>query len=337
MNPIASRQGGGVFLYNDGMTQEHTENIHKNVQGVQREVLYTGKRVQREIQYVRVHNHKTGAFHHDSIALKTYRKSAKTDWTLDEKASISLSENHNGELTQALAFVARCRGSLNPSETAADSPKPSHPETQSPDQAIASLSSGPLKQRMASVLQSPPENLKLAFLLLEVAQYRQALKGFHALLKQPQQSADRLYDFFSRHSELLFQTPHTAYSGQLPPHSLCFKSPLTDEYILFYLADYEAQAPLFELNPTCSAWVPTAALNTALGELSYELQALPLPLAQVKVYVFLGDIDHDAEQKKALALYQQRQNYTVVSYSGLLKQSTDYLKQLQERLKQVSP
>lgn len=314
------------------MTQEHTENIHKNVQGVQREVLYTGKRVQREIQYVRVHNHKTGAFHHDSIALKTYRKSAKTDWTLDEKSSISLSENHEGELTRAIDFIARCRGN----DKAIESPSPTrHSETA--DQAIDLLSSGPLKQRMAAALQSPPQDLKQAFLLLEVAQYRQALKGFHHLLKQTEQTADQLFAFFKANPELISQTQHTMYTEALPPHSLCFKDPLYDHYTLFHLGAYQAQAPLFELNSNCSAWVPTAALSTTLGELSYELQALNLPPSQVSIHVFLGDIAHDIEQQKALALYQQRQNYQIMSYSQLLKQTTQHLKALQERLKQVSP
>jgi hypothetical protein len=320
------------------MTQEHTENIHKNVQGVQREVLYTGKRVQREIQYVRVHNHKTGAFHHDSIALKTYRKSAKTDWKLDEKASISLSENHEGELTRAIDFVSRCRGNII-------SPEPPSPPAsselfhplESANRAVTQLASGPLKQRMAAVLQSPPTDLKQALLLLEVAQYRQAVKNLHHLLKQPLQSAAHLFDFFSAYPELIFQAPHTAYTGNLPPHTLCFKAPFSEHYTLFYLADYRAQEPLFELNHACSAWVPTAALNTALGELSYELQALPFSAHELNTHVLLGDIAHDGEQKKALALYQQRQNYRIMDYSGLLKQSTEHLKQLQERLKQVSP
>ncbi len=330
---MASGQGCGVFLYNDGMTQEHTENSHKNVQGVQREVLYTGKRVQREIQYVRVHNHKTGAFHHDSIALKTYRKTAKTDWSLDEKASISLSENHDGELTRAIDFVARCRGHLTEPQT------PTSPKavSETVDQALTLLSSGSLKQRMTTLLQSPSAELKQARLLLEVAQYRRAVKGLHHLLKQSQQSAAQLLDFFSTHPELLFQNSHTAYTGTLPPHTLCFKAPLSEQYTLFYLADYKAQEPLFELNNACSAWVPTAALNTALGELSYELQAIALSPAQLSVHVFLGDIGADGEQKKALDLYQQRQNYHITSYSALLSQSTEHLKHLQEQLKQVSP
>ena len=332
-------QSAGVFLYNEIMTQQPTEasssanssthsptKPHKNVQGVQREVLYTGKRVQREIQYVRVHNHRTGDFHHDSIALKTYRKSAKTDWTLDEKASISLSENHDGELTRALEFVARCRGVE--SET---------PPAQTSDLTVAEacehLLQSPLKQSLAELLRLPTQHLQHAQLLWNVATYRKALKGLQHLLKEAQ-SSERLFTFFQAYPELLLQSGSPLYTGELPPNTLGYIHPLTRQLQWVVLAPY-TQAPLFQLNTQCSTWIPGEVLSTALGELNYELRSLRFEQTP-EILILVGNTA-DAEQESALALFGQGQRYRLMSYSQLFKQSTRHLKGLQEQLKQLAP
>lgn len=316
------------------MTQEHTENIqvsettpsHKNVQGAQREVLYTGKRVKREIQYVRVHNHRTGEFHHDSIALKTYRrKNADSDWEQDDSSGFSLSENHEGELSKALAFVARCRGESLPTAPAV----PSGPED------LTLLSAEALKARMTALLQSPLPPLQQSQLMFTVATYRKALKGLHQLLKAPTQPAERLFTFFKAYPELLLQCTAMFATRGLPPHTLGFKHPLTGQVQWVCCGSYQ-QGPLFQLNTQCSTWVPTELLNTTLGELSYELRSLSFERTP-EILVLVGDTP-DADQASALAVFQQHQRYRVMSYTQLLAQSTAHLKTLQEQLKQsVSP
>lgn len=314
------------------MTQEHTENIqaseppapHKNVQGAQREVLYTGKRVKREIQYVRVHNHRTGAFHHDSIALKTYRrKNADSEWEQDESSGFSLSENHEGELSKALAFVARCRGeSSSPTSSA------------TADEHLQLLSAEALKTRMTALLQSPVPALQQSQLMFTVATYRKALKGLHQLLKAPAQPAERLFTFFKAYPELLLQNTASFDTRGLPPHTLGVQHPLTVQRQWVCCGPYQAGA-LFQLNTQCSTWVPTELLSTTLGELSYELRALSLEQTP-DVLVLVGDTP-DAEQANALSVFQQHQRYRVMSYTQLLARSTAHLKTLQEQLKQSAP
>ncbi len=310
------------------MTQEHTENIqnsepstpHKNVQGAQREVLYTGKRVKREIQYVRVHNHRTGAFHHDSIALKTYRrKNADSEWEQDESSGFSLSENHEGELSKALAFVARCRGESPTAPSAASAEDLPH------------LSAEALKTRMTALLQSPVPALQQSQLMFTVATYRKALKGLHQLLKAPTQPAERLFTFFKAYPELLLQNTASFDTRGLPPHTLGFQHPLTAQCQWVCCGPYQVGA-LFQLNTQCSTWVPTELLSTTLGELSYELRALSLEQTP-DVLVLVGDTP-DAEQANALSVFQQQQRYRVMSYTQLLARSTAHLKNLQEQLKQ---
>lgn len=315
------------------MTQEHTENIqspeappHKNVQGAQREVLYTGKRVKREVQYVRVHNHRTGEFHHDSIAFKTYRrKNAESEWEQDEKTGFSLSENHEGELSKALAFIARCRDH--------GAPSPSLTSTEAPPDVLQGLQSGSLKERMATLFQAPTPLLQQGQLMLTVATYRKALKGLHQLLKAPDQSAERLFTFFKAYPELLLQSTTVFHTRGLPPHTLGFQHPLTGQQQWVCCGPYQ-QGPLFQLNAQCSTWIPTEGLNTVLGELTYELRSLmQASTSHPEILVLVGDTA-DAEQASALALFQQHQRYRFLSYTQLLQQSTAHLKTLQEQLKQ---
>ncbi len=304
------------MLYNACMTQEQTENIqptvrHKNVQNQQKEVLYTGKRVQREIQYVRVHNHRTGEFHHDSVSLKTYRKSAKSDWTEDETSSISLSDNNDSELTRAIQFIQRCRG-----ETDGD---------------LSTLLNGDLKARIVNLMKMPSQDLSQGLQVLKVASYRQSLKDFYKLLKQPQQSADILYHFFGQHPWFLQQGDAHNLHEKLPRHALGYSDPLTEEKRLFVVADHQKESPLFTLNDSCSAWVPTAELSSRLGEITYELHQLNLKLS---VVLLMGDIGEDPEQQSALTIFNQHQQIQVVPYSRILERASQSLKRLQEQLKQ---
>lgn len=88
----------------------HKSRHNPDIEGVSSMALYEGKRVKRDISYTVIRDRNTGAFHHDSVSLKTFRKRKDKPWKLDESSSITLSEDKDGELTKVIEFLQTCRG-----------------------------------------------------------------------------------------------------------------------------------------------------------------------------------------------------------------------------------
>lgn len=73
------------------------------------QTLYEGQRVKREVSYTQIKDRNTGAFHHDAVTFKTWRKSKTQPWKLDPAASVTLAENNQGELSKALEWIQQHR------------------------------------------------------------------------------------------------------------------------------------------------------------------------------------------------------------------------------------
>src|SRR4051794_6414780 len=81
-------------------------DTHANLQHVQSVVLREGPRSKKTARYVAVRNQHTGEMHHHALTLETGKK-IKGSWELDDKRSISFSDEDDDEIARLMEFLQR--------------------------------------------------------------------------------------------------------------------------------------------------------------------------------------------------------------------------------------
>lgn len=79
---------------------------HADLQQVQSVVLREGPRSKKTARYVAVRNRHTGEVHHHALTLETGKK-IKGSWELDDKRSISFSDEDDDEVARLMDFLRR--------------------------------------------------------------------------------------------------------------------------------------------------------------------------------------------------------------------------------------
>lgn len=79
---------------------------HADLQQVQSVVLREGPRAKKTARYVAVRNRHTGEVHHHALTLETGKK-IKGSWELDDKRSISFSDEDDDEVARLMDFLRR--------------------------------------------------------------------------------------------------------------------------------------------------------------------------------------------------------------------------------------
>lgn len=79
---------------------------HADLQHVQSVVLREGPRSKKTARYVAVRNRHTGEVHHHALTLETGKK-IKGSWELDDKRSISFSDEEDDEMARLMEFLQR--------------------------------------------------------------------------------------------------------------------------------------------------------------------------------------------------------------------------------------
>lgn len=337
----------------------HKAQINPDIDSISSLSLYEGQRVRHELVYGVVKDRKTGAFHHDYASFRTLRKTKATPWKADQKASFTLSDDKNGEFGRALEFLLARRGQPM-------LPDPGPAETQAPvgipaaDDAdlLAVLArfraQGGLRATLAALEQGAAEELEAGALLLRIAACRQALRGFHRLLRQPQTPDS---DFVALLSRQLWMLGHDC-SERLNPGD--FLASLGPEWLLLRRPDDtaelicigtpmsgEAEAVgerLLDYDPDYDGWFPGAELTIRLGRVQHaldRLQALPgerwgTHPSAITARILLGHSRGDPKLESALEAFAARQHEIAIqSFDQLDRFAVRSLASLQQRLKQL--
>jgi hypothetical protein len=94
---------------------------HADLHQVQSVILREGPRAKKTARYVAVKNRHTGEVHHHALTLETGKK-LKGTWELDDKRSISFSDEDGDEIGRLMDFLRRVRGEAAPRPAAGESP-----------------------------------------------------------------------------------------------------------------------------------------------------------------------------------------------------------------------
>jgi hypothetical protein len=104
------------------VVQRDFGTAHADLHQVQSVILREGPRAKKTARYVAVKNRHTGEVHHHALTLETGKK-LKGTWELDDKRSISFSDEDGDEIGRLMDFLRLVRGeSVAPPPATGDSP-----------------------------------------------------------------------------------------------------------------------------------------------------------------------------------------------------------------------
>ena len=95
------------------IAQRDLGDAHADLHHVQSAVLREGPRSKKTARYVAVKNRHAGEVHHHALTLETGKK-RQGSWELDDKRSISFSDEDDDEIARLLAFLHRVRPGAEP-------------------------------------------------------------------------------------------------------------------------------------------------------------------------------------------------------------------------------
>lgn len=323
------------------------------------QTLYEGLRVKHELLYGVVKDRNTGKAHHDYVSFKTLRKTKASPWKLDPKASFTLSEDKNQELSRALSFLNETRASTAINSHSDWSHKDLVQALNQLDHAdrleiiirlLHDLKQSPDSKQIMSLMEHLEANdLRLGQGLFQIAAWRQSLREFHHLLKQVA-SATTLKVFFEQHLWLLglptcplvnltelFQNLATPIQGEF-----ILLEPSKNEFILLGFGDCLSDTNLLDFDPVYQCWFPCSELTILQGQLNMCLGQLnpllkkqaQLSDIQIQSHLFIGQSATDQLANQALQDYQQHlKELKIRTYSQVNQQALQLLSYLQQRHK----
>lgn len=103
------------------VVQRDFGTAHADLHQVQSVILREGPRAKKTARYVAVKNRHTGEVHHHALTLETGKK-LKGTWELDDKRSISFSDEDGDEIGRLMDFLRMVRGEAAPRPAAGESP-----------------------------------------------------------------------------------------------------------------------------------------------------------------------------------------------------------------------
>ncbi len=299
--------------------------------------LREGPRGKKLARWMTIKNRHTGAIHHHSLTLETGKK-RQGSWELDEKRSITLSDDEVDEIGRLVDFVRRSRGEPDPQTVV-------RAELATIAQALDNLPTGDRAsllgellgllagdreglKRLARIAKHHPTGLAGVAAALDYGRYARALDQLEALLAEGAEPP-ALRRLLGEHPELL----GSGHGEQLETHI-----PGSDEHddvLARRTADGRLELVLFA-SPLAQALDagaepdrghrPGLALADALGRLALDLAALGAERAaagEVGVHrrarIVLGRDGDPAHQAALRQFNDNLRGIEVLSYDALVR------------------
>ncbi|MEZ0369874.1 MAG: hypothetical protein ACAI44_12380 [Candidatus Sericytochromatia bacterium] len=329
----------------------HKAQVNPDIDSISSLNLYEGTRVRHELIYGVVKDRKTGLFHHDYATFKTLRKTKATPWKADPKASFTLSEDKQQEVSKALDFLAAARG--RPLEIAAGG--------LDHGRLIAALDGLDAEDRleiilrlirdlrtfeeprqlMALIEQVDAEQLAAATRLFQIAGRRKALREFHRLLKTPDSEPGRFRDQFASHPWLLGSEACEPLSleGIDSADDLLLQR-TSDNWLELTLVRTPLPEPRLFHGEAPSGWFPIPELVMALSRVQLLLEKLDpetllledeWTLQGRRARIVIGHLHGDPVQEMALQrLNRHLKQIEILSYDQVDRNAIKALARLQQ-------
>lgn len=337
--------------------QYHKSKFNPDVEGTATQVLYEGKRVRRTVSYTSIRSRNTGEFHHDCVSFKTYQKSGE-EWKLKPSSSITLSNDKNEELSQAVHFIQACRGhdfeeggryladrdEVKPlQEGLMEQLLQLEPAQQREwlSQLLTRMDLGDLGDQL-KVLEGQPQLSSLG-VAAQLALFRQALRQYKSRLKKKPES---LGAFLFTQPVLLGLGSYEDFSAllqgcQIAPTARLWRSP-DNQLRLCVCANPEIE-PLFL--PGAVSWYPHPELSEHLGRIQQDCESLMaqreswlqdwgLDPGRIQILLIVGRSADDAEALRAQQRFiAAQERLEIMSYDQLYQRALRSLKAQQAQSK----
>ena len=340
----------------------HTSQRNPDIDSISSTVLYEGKRVRHELLYGVVNDRKTREFHHDYVSFKTLRKTKIQPWKLDPKSSFTLSEDKDGELSKALAFLQACRSrrghfviegdfSLAQEQAAELGEQLSHLNVDAKLdlllQLFAELIDTEPRRLVTALEHLSATELETSTRVYRVAACRKALKEFRRLLKDPDANPKAFKDLLAAHPWFWGEdaADYLALDRILPELArLGMLRQGLDESLEFLVihSPLQSEHALFSFDPAHQSWFPGPDLNRLLGQTQTWLDQLDtayaelLPAGQnVRARLLIGHTHGETGVEHAiLNLNRHLKRIQIQSFDQLDQQAFRILSGLQNNLSQ---
>ena len=294
------------------VAQRDLGEAHADLHHVQSVTLREGPRSKKTARYVAVKNRHTGEVHHHALTLETGKKRQGT-WELDDKRSISFSDEDDDEIARLLAFLHRVR------------PEPAPTGGQDVvGQLLAIPGDAEALKAFVKAVRERSDAFAAIGAAIAFGRYAQALEKLKKLLTAGG-SQDELCALLHRHLWLLGDEHGEPVAQEVEAARAVLHRSATGRLHVALVRE-PIEAFLFDGD------APGSTLAEALGEALYLADALPQGDAGLVSILIGSDLDED--QRAALSRLNTRlKGIEVVSYDELLRRGQRVLERLRATAK----
>jgi hypothetical protein len=276
---------------------------HADLQQVQSVVLREGPRSKKTARYVAVRNRHTGEVHHHALTLETGKK-IKGSWELDDKRSISFSDEDDDEVARLMDFLRRVHPTGEP--TAVDG----EAGGTLPERLVAIAQDSDALQGLVRTVRDTPD----AFVKLEAAvqfgRHAHAVERLKKLLAAEASPGDRR-EVLRSNWWLVGSAYGTPVDAEALGDVLLQRSP-DGRLEAVLVGEATGADPLFEGD------APSASLSRWLGE-AMRVRELLAPAGEVSLSLVIGTRADEAGSEALKRLNTHLRGITVLTYLEVLQ------------------